>query len=274
MFWAKIMLIYKFKALGHFMTSLEWKSRPKTLKFEHNTIARQHRGSAAALRGRRGIFSWPSMLEVRLLEVYTQVATAPSRPSWLEEKPEENDGIFFYGHLRVFGKIVIAAERRREIVDEVITGRVLLLVPYHDGALPASRENTSLLSASALGRLSETVFGNPSQDFTLVDNPGAPIERQAGYSYPQSVGRGVGLLVLFEGVFGGPYSDRDRRSTTLEGAEGRRYLGRRGKGGLAQGKSLSPTDRVNYAYRVGEEFVDLQGDRGSWKGVPVPLYAV
>ncbi|KAJ6461501.1 hypothetical protein C8R47DRAFT_1202440 [Mycena vitilis] len=88
------------------------------------------------------------------------------------------------------------------------------------------------MSASALGRLSETVFGNPSRDFTLVDNPGAPIERQAGYSYPQSVGRGVGLLVLFEGVFGGPYSDRDRRSTTLEGAEGRRYLGRRGKGGL------------------------------------------
>ncbi|KAJ6518012.1 hypothetical protein C8R47DRAFT_1062576 [Mycena vitilis] len=99
------------------------------------------------------------------------------------------------------------------------------------------------VSASALGRLRETVFGNPSRDFTLVDNPGAPIERQAGYSYPQSVGRGVGLLVLFEGVFGGPYSDRDRRSTTLEGAEGRRYLGRRGKGGLAQGKSLSPTDR-------------------------------
>ncbi|KAJ6513640.1 hypothetical protein C8R47DRAFT_1286396 [Mycena vitilis] len=51
-------------------------------------------------------------------------------------------------------------------------------------------------------RLSETVFGNPSRDFTLVDNPDAPIERQAGYSYPQSVGRGVGLLVLFEGVFG------------------------------------------------------------------------
>ncbi|KAJ6502928.1 hypothetical protein C8R47DRAFT_1193212 [Mycena vitilis] len=102
-------------------------------------------------------------------------------------------------------------------------------------------------------RLSETVFDNPSRDFTLVDNPGAPIERQAGYSYPQSVGRGVGLLVLFEGVFGGPYSDRDRRSTTLEGAEGRRYLERRGKGGLAQGKSLSPTDRVSYAYRVGEE---------------------
>lgn len=136
------------------------------------------------------------------------------------------------------------------------------------------------------------MFGNPSRDFTLVDNPDAPIERQAGYSYPQSVGRGVGLLVLFEGVFGGPYSDRDRRSTTLEGAEGRRYLGRRGKGGLvrrtlrccqakvalvldevestvhvdsteylyvssmfdqAQGKSLSPTDRVSYAYRVGEE---------------------
>ncbi|KAJ6489638.1 hypothetical protein C8R47DRAFT_1274060 [Mycena vitilis] len=114
-------------------------------------------------------------------------------------------------------------------------------------------DTVAKLSASALGRLSETVFGNPSRDFTLVDNPGAPIERQAGYSYPQSVGRGVGLLVLFEGVFGGPYSDRDRRSTTLEGAEGRRYLGRRGKGGLVQGKSLSPTDRVSYAYRVGEE---------------------
>ncbi|KAJ6472765.1 hypothetical protein C8R47DRAFT_1076917 [Mycena vitilis] len=110
------------------------------------------------------------------------------------------------------------------------------------------RPGTALIGVGDLGdvafcRLSETVFGNPSRDFTLVDNPGAPIERQAGYSYPQSVGRGVGLLVLFEGVFGGPYSDRDRRSTTLEGAEGRRYLGRRGKGGLAQGKSLSPTDR-------------------------------
>ncbi|KAJ6480758.1 hypothetical protein C8R47DRAFT_1284644 [Mycena vitilis] len=114
------------------------------------------------------------------------------------------------------------------------TPATLDLPATHGFVQPYPSFASSPLSASALGRLSETVFGNPSRDFTLVDNPDAPIERQAGYSYPQSVGRGVGLLVLFEGVFGGPYSDRDRRSTTLEGAEGRRYLGRRGKGGLAQ----------------------------------------
>ncbi|KAJ6470818.1 hypothetical protein C8R47DRAFT_1200384 [Mycena vitilis] len=77
MFWAKIMLIYKFKALGHFTTSLEWKSRPKTFKFEHNTIARQRRGSAAALRGRRGIFSWPRAAAPKRRT--RRISLAPSR---------------------------------------------------------------------------------------------------------------------------------------------------------------------------------------------------
>ncbi|KAJ7608959.1 hypothetical protein DFH06DRAFT_1148705 [Mycena polygramma] len=84
------------------------------------------------------------------------------------------------------------------------------------------------LSASALGRLGETVFGNPSRDFTL---------RKAGYSYPSRWVEEPGYW-LYEGVFGGPSSDKDRRNTTLEGAEGERDFGKKVERGAGWEKTL------------------------------------
>ncbi|KAJ7608958.1 hypothetical protein DFH06DRAFT_1346638 [Mycena polygramma] len=49
---------------------------------------------------------------------------------------------------------------------------------------------------SALGRLGETAFGNPSRDFTLVDNPDAPDIAKSRILVPQSMGRGAGLLAI------------------------------------------------------------------------------
>ncbi|KAJ7645678.1 hypothetical protein DFH06DRAFT_1136481 [Mycena polygramma] len=122
-----------------------------------------------------------------------------------------------------------------------------------------------IVSASALGRLGETAFGNPSRDFTL---------RKAGYSYPSRWVEEPGYW-LYEGVFGGPSSDKDHRNTTLEGAEGGERFGKKVERGAGCEKTLvvaKPKSRGNpYFLHIGG-VVDLQGDRGSWKGSCSPVY--
>ncbi|KAJ7626529.1 hypothetical protein DFH06DRAFT_1141841 [Mycena polygramma] len=96
--------------------------------------------------------------------------------------------------------------------------------------------------------------------------------RKAGYSYPSRWVEEPGYW-LYEGVFGGPSSDKDRRNTTLEGAEGERDFGKKVERGAGWEKTLvvaKPKSRGNpYFLHIGG-VVDLQGDRGSWKGFLSP----
>ncbi|KAJ7648292.1 hypothetical protein DFH06DRAFT_1135735 [Mycena polygramma] len=122
------------------------------------------------------------------------------------------------------------------------------------------------VSASALGRLGETAFGNPSRDFTL---------RKAGYSYPSRWVEEPGYW-LYEGVFGGPSSDKDRRNTTLEGAEGERDFGKKVERGAGWEKTLvvaKPKSRGNpYFLHIGGE---EKGKKNSAGGeMPVTAGAV
>ncbi|KAJ7602015.1 hypothetical protein DFH06DRAFT_1153218 [Mycena polygramma] len=119
---------------------------------------------------------------------------------------------FALGRHRSFTSLGTPVFRGFDYRDRRIPGFQICSSPLRDRAS---------LSASALGQLGETAFGNPSRDFTL---------RKAGYSYPSRWVEEPGCW-LYEGVFGGPSSGKDRHNTTLEGAEGGEKFGKKGERG-------------------------------------------
>ncbi|KAJ7643067.1 hypothetical protein DFH06DRAFT_1137033 [Mycena polygramma] len=90
--------------------------------------------------------------------------------------------------------------------------QALLRPDRYPSLSPLSLSSSPSMSVSALSRLGETVFGNPSRDFTLVDNPDAPDIAKSWILVPQSMGGGAGLLAIrgsirwaFQRSRGNPY---------------------------------------------------------------------
>ncbi|KAJ7658822.1 hypothetical protein DFH06DRAFT_1131112 [Mycena polygramma] len=96
-------------------------------------------------------------------------------------------------------------------------------------------------------RLGETAFGNPSRDFTLVDNPDAPDIARSRMLVPQSMGRGAGLLAKYSV---GLLAVRTAAIPHSRERKGERDLGRRWKEERSRGNP--------YFLHIGG-VVDLQG---------------